>query len=263
MYKRPLFASLLCSLLLAPAGLSAQATGDSRIWYDQPAPDWNHALPVGNGRLGAMVFGNPVHERLQLNEDSLWPGGPEWGDSKGSPADLEAIRRLILAGRVHEADSLIVERFSFKDIKRSHQTLGDLYLDFDSLPITDYHRSLNLDRAVAETRFRAGGHWITQTVFASQPDQVLVVHLTSQNPEGLNLHVRLARPEDKGHPTATVQGSNGRLWMQGEVTQYGGAKFSEPFPLDHGVRFEAVLLPRIRGGQVRTLPQALELQNVQ
>ena len=83
-----LSAALLCSLFLTSAGLSAQAAGEARIWYDQPAPDWDHALPAGNGRLGAMVFGNPVHERLQLNEDSLWPGGPEWGDAHGTPADL-------------------------------------------------------------------------------------------------------------------------------------------------------------------------------
>ena len=254
---------LLCCLLLAPATASSQATESSIVWYDTPAPDWDHALPVGNGRLGAMVFGNPVHERLQLNEDSLWPGGPEWGDAKGTPADLEEIRRLVLAGRVHEADSLIVERFSYKEITRSHQTLGDLYLDFDSLPVTDYRRSLNLDQALAETRFRAGGHWVTQTVFASHPDQVLVVHLTTQNPEGLNLQIRLTRPEDKGRPTVSVNSANGRVTMQGEVTQYGGAKFSEPFPLDHGVRFEAVLLPRHRGGQVRFLPEGLELHNVQ
>ncbi|HSR59231.1 MAG TPA: glycoside hydrolase family 95 protein [Robiginitalea sp.] len=254
---------LLCCLLLAFAVASGQDSDPSIIWYNNPAPDWDHALPVGNGRLGAMVFGHPTHERLQLNEDSLWPGGPEWGDSKGTPADLEEIRRLILAGQVHLADSLIVERFSYKDIKRSHQTLGDLYLDFDSLPVTDYRRSLNLDRALAETRFRAGGHWVTQTVFASHPDQVLVVHLTTQNPEGLNVRIRLTRPDDRGRPTVTVRAAGGRLSMQGEVTQYGGAKFSKPFPLDHGVRFDAVLLPRIRGGQVRTLPEALELQNVQ
>lgn len=254
---------LLCCLLLAPVGAGAQATGPSTIWYDTPAADWDHALPVGNGRLGAMVFGHPTRERLQLNEDSLWPGGPEWGDAKGTPADLEEIRRLILAGRVHEADSLIVERFSFKEITRSHQTLGDLHLDFDSLPITDYRRSLNLDRALAETRFRAGGHWVTQTVFASHPDQVLVVHLSTQNPDGLNLRIGLSRPEDKGHPTATVKAADGRLTMQGEVTQYGGAKFSEPFPIDHGVKFEAVLIPRIQGGKVITTPDALGLQNVQ
>ncbi len=253
----------LCSLLLlAPAVVNGQKDDTSTIWYDTPAADWDHALPVGNGRLGAMVFGHPTHERLQLNEDSLWPGGPEWGDSKGSPADLEEIRRLVLAGRVHEADSLSVERFSYQEITRSHQTLGDLYLDYDSLPITDYRRSLNLDRALAETRFRAGGHWVTQTVFASQPDQVLVVHLTTQNPEGMNVRIGLSRPDDKGHPTATVQSSEGRLTMQGEVTQFGGAKFSEPYPIDHGVRFETVLLPRIQGGQVRTTPDALELHNV-
>lgn len=262
MRRNFLTSCLYCTLLFASAEMSGQA-GSSTIWYDTPAADWDHALPVGNGRMGAMVFGHPTRERLQLNEDSLWPGGPEWGNAKGTPADLEEIRRLILAGRVHEADSLIVERFSFKEITRSHQTLGDLTLEFDSLPITDYRRSLNLDQALAETRFRAGGHWVTQTVFASHPDQVLVVHLTTQNPEGMNLRIGLSRPDDKGHPTAAVQSSEGRLTLQGEVTQYGGAKFSEPYPIDHGVRFEAVLVPRIQGGQVRTTPDALELLNVQ
>ena len=107
---------LLTSILIFLACNEKEEQPELKIWYNQPASDWNHALPVGNGRLGAMVFGDPNLERIQLNEDSMWPGGPDWGDSKGTPEDLKYIRRLLDEGKVHDADREIVERFSYKSI---------------------------------------------------------------------------------------------------------------------------------------------------
>ena len=100
------------------------------LWYDQPAANWMQALPVGNGRLGAMVFGDPQHERIQLNEDSMWSGAPDWGNSKGTEEDLIEIRQLLKDGKNQEVDKLIVDKFSYRTIKRSHQTMGDLYINF-------------------------------------------------------------------------------------------------------------------------------------
>ncbi|PCH76638.1 MAG: hypothetical protein COB98_05710, partial [Flavobacteriaceae bacterium] len=114
------------------------------LWYQEPASKWIEALPVGNGRLGAMVFGDTEHERIQLNEDSMWAGGPDWGNSKGTSEDLQQIRNLLNKGEHQKVDQLIVEKFSFKSVKRSHQTMGDLFIDFqDKKKVKHYTRSLN------------------------------------------------------------------------------------------------------------------------
>ena len=256
-----LFSVLILAFTCCLTGMHAQQTRE--IWYNEPALDWDHALPVGNGRLGAMVFGNPTKERLQLNEDSLWPGGPEWGNSRGTPEDLQEIRNLMLSGKIHEADSLIVERFSYKSVTRSHQTLGDLFLEFDSVPVSNYKRSLHLDSALVKTRYHAQGYVINQTVFASAADNVLVVHLSTANPQGLNVKIRLSRPEDNGHKTAEVQVKNNALVMSGEVTQYGGARDSKPEPISHGVKFETMLVPQITGGRILSENNSLRLEGVQ
>lgn len=112
----------LSLLFLATTNLFAQ----KKLWYKQPAEVWEEALPIGNGRLGGMVFGNTTTERIQLNEDSLWPGGySDWGLSKGTPEDLEQVREYLRNGENKKADELFVSKFSRKSMHRSQQTLGD------------------------------------------------------------------------------------------------------------------------------------------
>lgn len=238
---------MVCMSLLWSTSLSAQEVPSGEIWYSEPAEEWNDALPVGNGRMGAMVFGDPQRERIQLNEDSLWPGGPEWGNAKGTPEQLDQLRELILAGEVHLADSLIVEYFSYKEIGRSHQTMGDLYIDFHTTEIDSYRRSLNLDQAYVKTNFTADGYKVEQTVFTSRPDEVLVIHLKTENPAGLNLSLELNRPEDTGRKTVSITAKPEQLSMSGMVTQYSGARDSKPVVIDHGVQFETMLVPRWSG----------------
>ncbi len=178
---------------------------NQEIWYAQPATKWMEALPVGNGRLGAMVFGDPKHERIQLNEDSLWPGGPDWGNSKGNKEDLEEIRQLLKEGKAHEVDKLIVEKFSYKSTVRSHQTMGDLFIDFDSVTkIENYKRSLDFNDALVKTIYNADGYEVTQQIFTSNSDDVMVIQLKTNNPDGMNFSLKMNRPEDKGHQTVTV-----------------------------------------------------------
>lgn len=235
------------------------------LWYAQPASNWMEALPVGNGRLGAMVFGNPLHERIQLNEDSMWPGGPDFGDSKGSAEDLDYIRDLILKGKIHEADQQIVERFSYKWIKRSHQTLGDLYLEFerDSSRIENYRRSLSLDKATTSVNYQMDGYNFSHEVFSSVPDDVLIIHLQTNHPQGMNMVVTMDRPDDQGNPTVKISNpSDHEIEMSGTVTQNGGFKFSEPFPIDYGVKFQARLKIRSHEGIITAQNGSLRLENV-
>lgn len=237
----------------------------NRLWYEAPATKWMEALPVGNGRLGAMVFGDPDHERIQLNEDSMWPGAADWGDAKGTPQDLRQIRQLLREGKNHLVDSLIVEKFSYKTIVRSHQTLGDLYIDFEKVKqVENYTRSLNLNNASVNVKYTSGGNRYTQKVFASHPDDVLVIELATTAPDGMDFSLRLDRPDDTGKKTVTVTNPpDDEIAMKGRVTQYGGKRDSKPLPLDYGVKFEACLKVQNESGSVTARDGKLQLKGVQ
>lgn len=234
------------------------------LWYDAPATDWSkEALPVGNGRLGAMVFGDPNTERIQLNEDSMWPGGPDWGDAQGTPADLEKVRALLIAGKVHEADKAWVGRFSHKSIVRSHQTMGDLTIDFEDRKVANYHRQLDLDSALVTVSYDTENGHFTERVFASNPGNALVIELKTTDPAGLNLSLGLSRPEDQGHPTVEVHAEeNNQIRMVGEVTQWGSVHFSKPTPIWEGVEFQTLLKVKNEGGTVNAKEDQLELKGV-
>ena len=239
-------------------------TKENTFWYKQPASKWMEALPVGNGRLGAMVFGDPHHERIQLNEDSMWSGGPDWGNSKGTPEDLEALRKLVEDGEVHKADKFIVEKFSYKSIKRSHQTMGDLFIDFEEKGIENYKRALNLDQALASVNYLADGVNVSEKVFASNPDDVLMVIIESDSEKGLNFNLKLDRPLDNGHQTVQISThSNNEIIMDGMVTQFNGVKDSKPFPINYGVKFETRLKVKNIGGELLANNNQLELKGVQ
>lgn len=266
------YKKILNTLVFAIFSLTAAITASAQtlsqnehvLWYESPAEVWDHALPVGNGRMGAMIFGDPKNERIQLNEDSLWPGGPEWGNSKGNPEDLAEIRELVKNGKVHLADSLIVERFSYKGVARSHQTMGDLFIEFDNENVVGYKRKLNLKKALFTSSYNADGYDVSQEVFASAPDDVLVVRIKTANPDGLDFNLTLSRPEDHGHPTVSVSApSKNILKMRGMVTQYGGAKNSEPVVIDHGVSFETILKARAETGSITAQGNTLNFENVQ
>ncbi len=255
------FISLSVAIICA---CTPQPQNSSSFWYNRPASDWLEALPVGNGRMGAMVFSDPVNERIQLNEDSMWPGSPEWADNnKGTPEDLARVRELLRQGKHAGADRLIVDAFSRKSITFSHQTLGDLSVKFENHDeYSHYKRWLSLDSALVTSSFKVNGNEVVQQVFTSRPDNVLIVHLKSNAPNGLNFRVSLSRPLDEGHPTVKVRSVENGLVMDGMVTQYGGTIDSEPFPIDHGVRFQGLLKVKNQGGEVSSREGILLLQNV-
>jgi alpha-L-fucosidase 2 len=235
------------------------------LWYEQPAANWMQALPVGNGRLGAMVFGDPQHERIQLNEDSMWPGAPDWGNSKGTEEDLIEIRRLLKDGKNQEVDKLIVDKFSYRSIKRSHQTMGDLYINFQKeKKIENYTRSLSLNDALATVNYSSDGDKYSEKVFSSAVDDVLVIELTTTAKEGMNFSLKLDRPLDNEHNTVKITNpSNNEIIMAGMVTQYGGMKESKPFPIDYGVKFETRLKVRNNSGSIEAKNGTLTLKGVQ
>ncbi len=234
------------------------------LWYDKPAAAWEDALPVGNGRIGAMVFGYTDTERIQLNDDSLWPADQWQEDPDGTPDDLNRIRQLLIEGRHAEADEMMVEKFSRKDIVRSHQTLGELFIELNHDQVTEYRRALDLSEGLSTVSYRTNGDLVTQRVYASHPHQAIVIELMTEAAEGLNGKVWLARPEDHGFPTVTVFTEDDNLLvMRGEVTQRGGVIDSKPAPILEGVKFETRLKVNNHDGQVSMGEGYLGLLNVQ
>ena len=234
-----------------------------KIWYTHPAEAWEEALPLGNGRLGAMVYGGTSTERIQLNDDSLWPGEAGWDDSAGNPDDLHKIRKMLIEGNIAGADRLWVEKFSRKRVTRSHQTLGELTIKLDHEEISEYRRELNLSEATATISYRSDGSLVTEKVFATYPGRAIMIEISTQAEQGLNGKVYLGRPEDEGHPTVSVSTSPDRLLvMSGEVTQYGGIFDHIPVPVTEGVRFETCLKIRNTGGEIIATGDHLEMKNV-
>ncbi|MBK8478314.1 MAG: glycoside hydrolase family 95 protein [Opitutaceae bacterium] len=181
-------ACFIAAALPAIAGVADSASNANRLWYRSPAAQWVEALPVGNGRLGAMVFGGIHQERLQLNEDTLWGGGPYDPINPEALAALPEVRRLIAAGDYAAAQALTQQKLMARPMRQMpYQTVGDLMLTFAGADaVVDYRRELDLDTAVATTSYTSGtGPWAVRhvrEVFASPVDQVIVVRVTAAQP---------------------------------------------------------------------------------
>ncbi|MCC7052848.1 MAG: glycoside hydrolase family 95 protein [Gemmatimonadaceae bacterium] len=197
-------------ILLAASFLSAATAGSLAaqarpsplaIWFRQPATEWNRALPVGNGRLGAMVFGGTAVEHLQLNEETLWTGGPYNPVVKGAAGALPEIRRLLFAGDVPRAHDLFGRTMMGRPFEQmKYQPLGDLLLTFpqhDS--ITAYRRTLVLDSALARVTYESRGVRYTREVFASAPDQAIVMRLTASRAGALSFSATLHGVRNPAH----------------------------------------------------------------
>ena len=247
---------LCCGLLvLATLSISCQSASaaqrpDLQLWYSQPAQTWTEALPVGNGRLGAMVFGGVSNERIQLNEESLWAGPPVPQPPEGAYEALAEARGLFFEDKYAEGERVIARRFLGPRIApRSHQTLGDLWLEM-LLPQSDtvaYRRELNLDTAVATTTFEVEGITYKREVFISSPDDVLVISLTASEPAALNVKVRLDRPAD--FTTSAI--GDAMLMMSGQAAHDGRHK---------GVRYHTTLYADVDGGTCQADENSLDIR---
>jgi len=205
------------------------ASGDApMLWYDQPAGPWIEALPVGNGRLGAMVFGRPAQERLQFNIDTLYGGGPYVPDNPKFLQALPQVRALIEQERWNEANELVADALMGQPIKQvPFGSAGDLLLDVPGLAgATGYRRSLDLDSAVAVATFADGPRRHRREVFCSVPDQVAVMRLEVQGGATLDLDLGYRHPDRVEYGAPTYDGTNG---TNGVV--YVGAAWDRREPL--------------------------------
>ena len=197
------------------------------LWYARPAEHWREALPVGNGRLGAMVHGRTGTEVIHLNEETLWTGGPYDPSRDGGPEALAEIRGLVFAGRCREAHDLFGETMMGTPAEQmKYQPLGDLRLALAPAgEATEYRRELDLNTAVAGVRYAAGDVTLRREVFASAPDDVIVVRLSADAPGSVGFHARLygcvnaSRPGDEWH---TVEAAGDELLLRGRAGTFLG-----------------------------------------
>ncbi len=240
---------LLMALLQVTPARPAQP--DLRLWFRQPATAWNQALPVGNGRLGAMVFGGREHERIQLNEETLWSGGPYDPVVPGAYRALPEIRRLLFAGDIPAAHDLFGRTMMGRPYEQmKYQPLGNLQLSFPGHDqSTDYQRELDLDAAVARVRYTVAGTRFVREVFSSAVDQVIVVRLTADRPGAISFTAELegARNQDHSNYGTDYFRMDGvppnRLRLTGKSTDYLG--------IEGKMRYEADLVAQAEGGTIR------------
>ena len=223
---------------------------DLQLWYDQPAQQWTEALPIGNGRLGAMVFGGVTNERIQMNEESVWTGGPIDRANPEALGNIDKVRQLLFDGMYVEGEQLAQQKIMGKRIDgglHTYQTLGDLYLQFEGEDnAKNYKRSLDLRKAVATTQFELDGVEYTREVFSSKPDEVIVIRLTASKKGLLNFTVWMNRPGD----AETVSVGENQLLMT------GFAQFQ-----DKGTHFASVAHVKNRGGEVAATDTSLIVRN--
>jgi alpha-L-fucosidase 2 len=232
-------------------------SGANVLWYRTPATTWNDALPIGNGRLGAMVFGGVTDERLQLNEDTVWSGQKLDRINPGAAKAIPEVRRLLDAGRITEAEALADKAIvSIPRRMPPYQTLGDLALRFEAGgEFTDYRRELSLDEAIVRVSFRAGGTRFTREVFASAVDRVIVVRVTADRPRSIRVTSTLGREADaasrtEGQDTVVLEGR--ALPPKTERQQ------AEP---KAGVAFAGMVRAVADGGHVRATGNAVSVED--
>ena len=207
----------------------------TELYYNSPAADWNDALPVGNGRMGGMVFGKPADELIQLNEDSLWSGGFRNRNNPKAYDNLEKIRTLIREEKTTEAEELCADAFyGTNENQRHYQPLGDLHIWQSVGEYEGYVRSLSLDTAVCVTSFTSGGVKYTRTVIASHPDEVIIVHFSA----------------DKKGSISFVSAIDGRDDNYDKNEAYDDKTVL--FTVSDGIPYACAITVRAKGGQCGT-----------
>ena len=213
---------ILAVITMTMAANAQDGNRSCTLWYDHPATEWTEALPLGNGRIGAMVFGQPVEETIQLNEESLWAGCKEDGNA-ASASVMPEIQKLLLDGKVAEAVAMSEKELQGPFMRiRSYQTFGDLKLDFgDTGDVSDYRRELDLSTGIVKVEYSLGGVRFKREVFTSAPDDLLVMRLSAEKPGTLTFKASYLREEN----AAASPLDNNTLKIEGQIIdlpdQYG------------------------------------------
>jgi alpha-L-fucosidase 2 len=239
------------------------ATLENVLWYAQPANQWVEALPLGNGRLGAMAFGGIQEERFQLNEDTLWSGAPSDGNNPGAKAVLEPLREALFAGRWGEVDKLSQQMQG--SYTESYMPMGDLRLKFPHSQVTNYRRDLDLDSATSTVQYQSNGIEFRRESFISQPAQVMAIRLSANKKGQISFSANLS--SRLRFTTTKVSGQV--LALQGKAPKHVAPSYlGNPNPVIYdegpnpeGMRFTILLEARAKGGKVIVEDDKITVQN--
>ncbi|MGN6531376.1 MAG: glycoside hydrolase family 95 protein [Ginsengibacter sp.] len=238
--------------------ISAAAQPDVDVKFDTPAAYFTQSIPLGNGRLGAMVFGNPNHERIVLNEKSIWSGGVQDPNKPDAYKYLPRIQKLLQQGHNKEAQELLQQHFvcagkgsgygAGADVKFGcYQILSDAFISWhDTVSVvSDYKRTLQIDKAIATTEWKRNGIKYKEEVWVSAPEQVIVIRLTADKNQALNFDFNLNRKQD-----AIFSSSKNSITMQGQLNGGNG---------DPGIKFAAFAKAIAPNGKVTAIKNALRI----
>jgi alpha-L-fucosidase 2 len=259
---RSLFAIVILGNLASPCRAADQSQRDMVTWYRQPAQQWLQAAPLGNGMIGAMVFGGVPQERIALNESSFWSGRPHDYDDTNAFQYFPQIRDLVFADKFQEAEKMANDHFWGKPkAQEAYQPIGDLILTFGNTNFTDYRRELDMETGIAKVSYRSGDAVITREAFVSWPDRVLVVRISTDKPGRINFSAQF-----RGPYLETSVADHDRLVMDGT--------WKGPFPgsatgmaglIAHttgkGLRYEAALVASLEGGASEATNSTLQIHN--
>ena len=233
-----------------------------KLWYEQPASIWEEALPLGNGHLGAMVYGQPLHEEFQLNDEEVWSGSPHNNTNPLAAEHLDEIRQLIFEGRNEEAQNLCGMYISAqRGNGMAYQTVGSLHLDFDlpviatehgdSVPVSNYYRDLNISQATATTTFECNGVNYTREAFASLTDDAIVIRLSADKKKSISFKASFSSP--MRHTTMSADAQERTLTIRGRGDDHEGIPGKVEFTTT------ARILPVGKGSTISTDENALRV----
>lgn len=249
---------ILCAVVFFSAAAFGQ-TAENTIWFDAPAKVFTQSLPLGNGRLGAMVFGGIGEERIVLNENSLWSGAPQDSDRENAAESLPEIRRLLLENKNAEAEALVYKNFTAKGAGSargkgkdapygSYQTLGSLRLTFSAGDFINYRRELNLSEATARVSYEQNGINYRREVFVTAPDQAIIIRLSADKKGALNFSAALDRPE---RAAVSADGASGLL-VNGQLNNGTDG---------NGMKYAARLRAINQGGNLSVTENKIKIEN--
>lgn len=241
---------MIAICLLISIFSSAQQGGKYKLWYDKPAQQWVEALPIGNGRIAAMVFGDPYKEKLQLNESTFWSGGPSRNDNPDGAKVLDSIRYYLFNGNYKKAQILADKGLTSRKLHGSaFQNIGDLTLDFHNLGnVKSYYRELDIEKALTTTTFISNGTYFKREVFASIPDNVVVVKLSADKKNALNFTAAFDSELKKD-----VRAEGVTLQMNGLSSTIEG--------LEGEVKYNAIAKFITKGGKISVSGKSVSVSN--
>ena len=215
MKRIKIFSSAALMMYLA-VNCTVQENDVLKLWYEKPAAKWEEALPVGNGRLGAMIYGGTAEDHIQFNEETLWSGGPNDYSNEGASRHLGKIRELIWQGKQKEAEELALETFMSVPLRQQkYQPFGDLWLTFPGHEkVSAYRRELNLSNAVCKTSYEAGGYTYTREYIASYPENLIIINLTCSDKKALTFDISLTALHEG---FSVIPDKNGSLMLKVKV----------------------------------------------